>query len=359
MPSPATQLPTERAAGEVELVHAFHDQMPTGVTVADDRRIFVCYPRWGDDVSFTVAELRDGKEIPFPDLGVNQYTEETAAERLVSVQSVVIDPAGRLWLLDTGSVEFGPVIPGGPKLVCVDLAENEIVRTIPLPPEVAHETTYLNDVRFDLRRGDAGAAFITDSSDQGEPGIIVVDLASGRSWRRLGGHPSTLAVDGYVAVIEGHPKDDLLMQADGIAIAADGERLFYCPLASRRLYSVSVEALLDESLDDAAVAATITDHGEKGASDGLETDADGRIYATNYEQGSVLRRSADGSWEVLVHQPGMIFPDTLSVAADGFLYFTVNQLHRQPKFQGGEDLRVKPYAVLRTPIDSGPVRLRA
>lgn len=107
MPSPATPLPAERAAGEAELVHAFHDQMPTGVTVADDGRIFVCNPPLGRRRRVHLAELRDGRELPFPDLDVNQYSEATAAERLVSVQSVVMDPAGRLWLLDTGSVESG------------------------------------------------------------------------------------------------------------------------------------------------------------------------------------------------------------------------------------------------------------
>jgi hypothetical protein len=50
-------------------------------------------------------------------------------------------------------------------------------------------------------------------------------------------------------------------------------------------------------------------------------------------------------------------PDTLSVAGDGHLYFVVNQLHRQPQYHDGKDLRVKPCALLRTPIDAEPVRL--
>jgi sugar lactone lactonase YvrE len=350
-------LPSRRPVGEVELVHEFHVQMPTGVTVSDDGRIFVCYPRWGDDVKFTVAELRDGEEVPYPDLELQQFTEETASERIVSVQSVVVDPAGRLWLLDTGSIEFGPVIPGGPKLICVDLESDRIERTIAVPPDVALEKTYLNDIRFDLRRGAAGMAFITDSSDEGSPGLIVVDLASGRSWRRLHGHPTTKAVDGHVAIIEGRPYADLLMQSDGIAISADGARLYYCPLASRRLYSVSVDALVDESLADAAVAETVSDHGEKGASDGLETDADGRLYATNYEHGAIVRRDGDGEWEPIAQTPEMRFVDTLAVAADGYLYFTNNQLQLQPKFQDGEDRREPPYSVMRTRIDSHRLRL--
>src|ERR687889_1937827 len=222
----SSQLSAERPVGSAELVHAFPDQMPTGVTVADDGRIFVCYPRWGDRVEFTVAEVRDGEEVAYPDGPFNVFDERRPADCLVSVQSVVVDPAGRLWLLDTGSTEFGPTIADGPKLVCVDLGSDAVIQTIRFASDVVLDTTYLNDIRFDLRRGEAGAAFITDSSLTGPSGIIVVDLATGRSWRKLHGHPSTRAVDGYVAIIEGRPVAGLSVGADGIAISADGARLY-------------------------------------------------------------------------------------------------------------------------------------
>jgi hypothetical protein len=54
----------------------------------------------------------------------------------------------------------------------------------------------------------------------------------------------------------------------------------------------------------------------------------------------------------------MLFVDTLAVAADRHVYFTVNQLHRQPQYQGGEDRREPPYLVMRAAIDAGPVRSR-
>jgi sugar lactone lactonase YvrE len=352
-------VPRREAVGEAEVVAVSPEQMWTGVTVSHGGRIFVSYPRWGDTVRFTVAELRDGEAVPYPDQPTNVFDDATVGERLVSVQSVVVDPADRLWLLDTGSVELGPTMPGGPKLVCVDLERDEISRMIHLPSDVALETSYVNDVRFDLRRGEAGMAFITDSTDSGPNGIIVVDLASGRSWRRLHDHPSTKAEDGFVAVIEGRPLDQLLMGSDGIAISHDGERLFYCPLASRRLYSVAVDALADPALPEDAVARTVVDHGDKGASDGLESDAQGRVYATNYEHGAILRRTTDGTWEPLLYDARLLFVDTLSLATDGYLYMTVNALHRQPQYQDGTDLRPRPYALLRTRVDAAPVLLRA
>lgn len=337
-----------------EIVHEFHDQMPTGVTVSDDGRIFVCYPRWGDKVDFTVAELRDGKEVPFPDAEVNVFDPERPSETLVGVQSVVVDPAGKLWLLDTGSIELQPHVEGGAKLVRVDLETNAIDHTIVVPPDVALKTTYLNDIRFDLRRGDAGYAFITDSTiGEGPGGIIVVDLGSGRCHRALHDHPSTQITDGYLAVIEGQPIPGLAMASDGIAIAHDGERLYYCPFGGRRLYSASVEALISGD-----ASTTVEDHGEKGSSDGLESGADGSIFATHYEQGAILRRTPDGEWEAVVRDAGLLFVDTLAVATDGFIYFTVNQLHRQPDYQGGEDRRQRPFHVMRAEIGVAPVRLR-
>lgn len=362
------RLPEEKTVGSIESVASFYGPMLTGVTVSQSGRIFVNFPRWGDKVDYTVAEVKNGRTVPYPNAQINRPNTSTLSESLISVQSVVVDPRDRLWILDTGSIEFGPTSFGGPKLIGVDLEKNRIFKTILFSQDVALPTTYLNDIRFDLRRGKAGMAFITDSSEQGPNGIIVVDLASGKSWRRLNDHPSTKAKPNFLPTVEGQPlmtrppkqsPSFLKLGSDGIAISADGERLFYCPLASRRLYSVSVDALADAQLSDAQVGATVTDHGDKGGgSDGLESDSQNRVYLTNYEHNAIFRRMPNGMYETLVHDPRVLWPDTLSVATDGYLYFTANQLHRQPRYHEGKDLREKPYTLFRTRIDASPVLLR-
>src|SRR5208282_1595732 len=105
--------------------------------------------------------------------------------------------------LDTGSVAFAPTSLGGPKLIGIDLKDNKIFKKILFPQNVALPTTYLNDVRFDLRRGKEGMAFITDSSTAGPNGIIVVDLVTGKSWRRLHEHASTKADPQFIGIVEG------------------------------------------------------------------------------------------------------------------------------------------------------------
>lgn len=363
----APKLAQERPIGAPETVATFDGAMPTGVTVSQKGRVFVNFPRWGDRVEATVAEVVNGRTVAYPPGLAQAAAPARPAGGLVSVQSVVVDPRDRLWILDTGSVKFGPTAPGGPKLVGVDLATNKVFKTIALPRDVALKTTYLNDVRFDLRRGKGGLAYITDSSGTGPNGIIVVDLASGRSWRHLNDHPSTKAVKQFVPIVEGQallerqpgkPPKHLGIGSDGIAISADGERLFYCPLASRRLYSVSVDALSEPTTPASRVAATVVDHGDKGASDGLESDAQGRVYLTAYEHNAILRRMPDGGFETLVHDPRALWPDTLSLAADGHLYFTANQLHRQANYHNGKDLRQKPYVLFRVKVDAAPVRLK-
>lgn len=365
------ELMTDEPAGELEPVTYFYGAMPTGVTVSQSGRIFVCYPKWGDDVKFTVAEIIDGEEVAYPNEEFNQPDSDADPDALVSVQSVVVDPADRLWILDTGSPLFKETEYGGPKLVCVDLETDEVAKIILFPQDVALPTTYLNDVRFDLRRGAEGIAYITDSAQKGANGIIVVDLATGESWRRLSDHPSTkpLQLPDFQPIVEGRPfldksegttKQGAGMGTDGIAINADGSRLFYCPLGSRRLYSVETDSLVNRAYDNAP--ATVIDEGDRGgASDGLESDADGYIYSTNYEHNAILRRLADDTgkeWETVVHDPRLLWADTMSIATDGYLYVTANQLHRQARYQDGKDLRRKPYVLFRVKIEAQPVLLR-
>lgn len=347
-----------------ETVHQFFGAMPTGVAVSHRGRVFVCFPRWGDALKSTVAEIVHEHEVPYPSATMNMNEKEDPAHKLVSVQSVYVDPDDRLWIVDTGSVKFGPVLPGGAKLVCMNLNTNEVMRTIPIKSPAIHANSYLNDIRFDLRKGKQGYAFLTDSTDKGPNGIVVVDLATGESWRRLNGHPTTQADPSFVPVVEGEKlmqrlagklPQKLKMGADGIAIAPDGVSLYYSPLISTHLYSVDVDALVDRTMTDEQVAATVKDLGEKGASDGMETDSERNLYFTDYQNHAIKSGLPSSNYDTIVKLDPQWWPDTLFVATDGYLYFTANQLQRQGMFHEGKDLRKKPYLLMRVQAAGRPV----
>jgi sugar lactone lactonase YvrE len=366
-PNGLKQVASDRPIGHIEPVFEFYDAMPTGVTVAAEGRIFISFPRWGDDTPFTVGEIHAGKVVPYPDALINTFDPARPGETLGSVQSVVVDPANRLWILDTAAPSFSTPVSGGAKLVAVDLTTDKVVKTIVLPSSAVLPTTYINDVRFNLRQGKAGVAYITDSSVRGPGAIIVVDLDNGESWRKLSGHPSTSPDPSFIPVVEGERlairekgkvPARFNVASDGIAISTDGATLYYCPLSSRHLYSVPTALLVDRSISDAEVGRAVLDLGEKGASDGLEADDKGRVYAGDYEHNSIRQRQVDGEWKTIAHDPRILWPDTMSVASDGYLYFTANQLHRQAQFHEGQDLREKPYTLFRIKINAGPVHLK-
>jgi len=76
---------TDEPVGDLEPVHTFDGPMPTGVTDSRRGRIFVSYPKWGDDVPFTVAKLRDGEAVAYPDEATNDTDPDDPAAALVSV----------------------------------------------------------------------------------------------------------------------------------------------------------------------------------------------------------------------------------------------------------------------------------
>ena len=159
--------------------------------------------------------------------------------------------------------------------------------------------------------------------------------------------------------LPGYPPQAVNFAADGIAISNDGETLYYCPINGTKLYAVSTAMLRDRSKSDSQVAATVHIVTGKMPSDGLESDAAGNVYMTDPVTDSIHRwNPSTGLTETLAHDPRILWPDTMSLASDGYLYFTSNQLHRQPTMHNGHDERQKPYQLFRLKVDASPVQLK-
>lgn len=120
------------------------------------------------------------------------------------MQSVVVDGLDRVWALDTGRPRVNGTylyaqVPGGPKLLGFYMNGTNFA-TYTFPSTVVYSDSSINDVRFDLRGG--GYAYITDSSPC-HPALVVVDLATGESWRHLENHPAVSPDPDFVPVYNG------------------------------------------------------------------------------------------------------------------------------------------------------------
>lgn len=72
----------------------------------------------------------------------------------------------------------------------------------------------------------------------------------------------------------------------------------------------------------------------------------------------MLRRAPDGTYETLVRDNRIAWPDTLAMGCDGYLYLTANGFHLQARFHAGQDRRQPPYLVCRLRVEASPVLLR-
>jgi Major royal jelly protein len=295
------------------------------VAVAPDGRRFVNFSRWFGPLPLAVAEIRgDGGLLPYPDLAFSSGdASRDLRTRAVSVQSVVVGPGGRsLWIVDSGNPQLAGPVAGGAKLVEVDLATDKVVRTLVLGPDVAPSGSYLADVRIDAARG---LAFLPDLA---MGAIAVVDLDTGRGRRVLEGHPATAAED-MLLVFNGKP----WLYPDGsrprtaitsIAISPDGRDLYFKALVGRRLYCVSISALLGDS--EASVRA-VRHVADTHPSDAMNFGPDGWLYLTAVDRQAITRWRPGSMLETVVADPRLAWPVGLAFGPDGRGYVTVGRIH--------------------------------
>ncbi len=329
---------------------------PSGIAVTPDGSVFIGFPRHADDHSGpTLTRLEHGRAVPFPDEAMTMPSNGNPADHLVSVHGMTTDTAGHLWVIDDGKRAGKPIAEGAGKVVGFNPSSGVVVASVVIRSPVMLPDSHLNDLRVDLTHGAKGTAYVADSSFGTSPGLIVVDLATGRQRRVLTTHPSTQPERGFVAILEGQPlRYDAkhptfpIGGVDGVTLSPDSKRLYFSPLTSRRLYSIPTATLADFSTNDEVLAAAVVDEGEKGFADGLATDPQGRIYMTNGEHDAIIRRWPDGHFDVVVRDPRIVWPDGI-YATDRYIYVTLGQWNRLAGFNNGRDLRQPPFLIVRAP----------
>ena len=344
------------------------DRRPTTIAVSGGGRLFINFPNWWSQPRYAVAEMgADGELIAYPDAAWNAWDGqpgESAKKSFVCVQALYIDRCGdRLWIVDSGNplTTFPGVVPGGPKLVSVELSSGKVDRVIHFGQQVVPSNGYLNDVRVDRRHQ---AAYLTDS---GSGALVVVDLETGTSRRVLAGHPSTRAESCVVPTVGGQPWTAIggfapRIHADGIALGPRGDYLYYHALTARTLYRVPAALLRDPKVHPALLAKEVQSLGQTSAVDGMFMDLDGKLYMTAIEHDAIERRLKDGSLEVVVRDKAIQWPDAVLIAeVEGrrHLYFSASKIHKGWAFNSFIETRTEPFEIFRIPfppLESSPPR---
>jgi sugar lactone lactonase YvrE len=320
----------------------------TGIT-ASTGRLFVNFPRWSAEYLNAVVEVKpDGTVTPYPDEYWNRWDMKVAnaGTQFVCVQSVVADDSGNLWVLDPAAPMLITPVPGGAKLVKIDLSTNKVTNVVHFGPDIAKDGSYLNDVRVDTHRN---FAYITES---GTGGIVVVDLATGKAHRALDGNRSVLAEPDAVIKPDGKPVvapngKPFAGNSDGIALSLDGNYLYYQALAGATLYRIRTDILRDPNARPDAVTAAVEKVAKTFPVDGLWMSSKGTLYLSNLNANAVSRLLPSGATEIVASDSRLQWPDTFSEGPDGAIYISASHINESPTFNHGKSVRKLPYGVFK------------
>jgi sugar lactone lactonase YvrE len=300
----------------------------------------------------TRAETGPARLTAFPSAAANAVAGAPATH-LRNVLGFHVDHRnGWLWALDQGFVAGEAEAPaGGQKIVVFDVKSGKVVRTIALDVVADRKGSFLNDIAVDEVRK---VAYVSDSGLRSAPsnaaGLIVVDLASGRTRRVLDRHPSVLPQPGAKVVAHGTevwPGKPLVLGVNGIALAPDGNTLYWTVTTGTHAYAIPTATLRDPHASPTALATAVRDLGDVGGNtDGIVTDEAGNLYITDVTHNGIVRY--DPRTQALALQAsdeGVHWPDTPAIAPDGDVVFTASHLNQH--FAGQVEAGAERYELWR------------
>jgi hypothetical protein len=337
------------ASGKLEPIFSSALVVNGATTTPSGRLFLVVQP--AEPGTPQVVEVRDGKVLAYPDERYNTWKPGMDGhDRFVGVNSIRIGPGGALWVVDRGSPGFGrTAVPGGFKLLRIDVSTNTVERIYDLE-SVSRPWSFLDDVRFN-----GVNAYLTDA---GAPGLIVLDLTTGRGRRVLEGHPSTVAQSPLMA--EGKPlRTDtgapVNIHADQLEVSPDGTWLYYQPCCGG-LSRIATSYLDDPSLSQADLASHVEHFADTPSTGGTAIDEQGTIYLSDTNAKRVITISPEGEIATLFADERLIWVDAMWIDDAGYLLLPAAQLNRTAGLNGGTDTVEQPITLYRYDIGQRGVR---
>jgi hypothetical protein len=351
--APAPVAPPDRLAG---IAHS--DKLIwSGVVVAPDKRIFVVLPRAaGNPGPFLAVINGDGNPAAYPGDSWNSWNpadpKADPTQALVAPTAIRLAADGSLWVVDSGVPGPGkPVLSGAAKLVRIDLKANRVTRSIALAADALRPKSAAGEIRFQ-----GNLAYIADN---GAPGLIVLDLPTGKARRVLDGDPSVtgqrpVVVDGEA--LKGGDNKPVMMNVSRIELSPDGKFLFYQPLPGP-MFRIPT-GLLD---DPKATAQAIADGAEfwydAPALGGMAAGPDGTLLLDDVENDSVLSLSPDRALATIIRDPRLHWVGE-PFLRDGILTLPVAQLDRIAAFHHGKSQVRFPVELFTLRLATAPAQAR-
>jgi len=320
----------------------------TGVAISAKNRLFVTYPRWSDTYKYGVIEVVNGKSVPYPDAGMNEWKPgEDGMNKWVCVQTAYVDDQDFLYIVDPAAPKLGKVYNNSAKVVKFDLNTNRIIRTYRFPGTIDNQS-YLNDIRIDTQ---TQMAYLTNS---GTGGIVVLDLKSGQSRQVLQAHKSVhpdpnvkFIIDGHELKKQGQP---VAFQSDGIALSPDRKYLYYKTISDKKLFRIPTAALNNPALTGQQLAGQVQELGNFANTDGMIFDPHGNLYLGDPTTYSMIQITAGLKMHTWIKDQRLIWPDTYTISKDGYIYISTSQIQRQPDYNNGINKRTSPYEVYKVKL---------
>jgi len=291
-----------------------------------------------------------GAVAPFPDQQWNAWQPgQDPRTAFVNVDAIHLDDSGALWVIDTGSPQFGgDPLPGGAKLVQIDLPTRRVASVITFTADVALPGSYIDDIRFH-----GHTAYLTDA---GKPGIVVLDLQTKTARRVLDNHSSTTApadrtivADG--AVVRAPDGQPLRVNADPMELSPDGQWLYYAPLEGP-WSQIETKLLDDPSIPPDTLAAAVRPWADLPPVGGTAMTSDGTLYFTDLAENALKRRTPDGAISTVVQDERMAWADAPFIESGHKVWLPVPQMHRVSLFNDGQPRTRWPIQLLG--LDLGP-----
>lgn len=301
---------------KITQIASFKGQQVTGVSVSNEGRIFVNFPRWRKGVKNAVAEITNGTNAPFPNEAWNSWKigDKIEINKFVGVQSVVVYDH-LIYVLDTRSPLFQEVLDA-PRIFVFDINTKKLEHTYILNEDAYHPNSYINDLRLDKKNN---KIYFTDS---GNSGLVILDLKTEKFTRVLDNHPSTAAEVDFLTFE--NKKWTNAVNSDGIALDTKNDKLYYHALSGYSLFSIPTKALILN--DEKEIENAVTFEAKTSAPDGMIFDENGNLYYADLEHNKIKYRKPDGSIHTLVEGDAIKWADTFSIY-DGYLYFTNSRIH--------------------------------